>query len=181
MNGIASLLNDPYKSQIEAIWQELEQKCGLIGVRVTPLPHFTYQVVEAYDQPRLVRILEELARQTRPFKVHTTGVGLFTGEMPVIYLPLVKNDALLHFHKIIWDRTIDTAQGPSPYYSPDSWIPHITLGYGDVTNFNLGCAMEALAFKDFNWEITVDNLTFIGQFDQNLSANGNCCTFHFGE
>ena len=181
MNGNASLLNDPCTSQVEAIWQELEEKCGLIGVRVTPLPHFTYQVVEAYDQPRLVQILQEIASQAKPFTAQTTGLGLFTGETPVIYLPLVKNDLLLHFHKVIWDRTKESAHGVSPYYSPDLWIPHITLGYGDVTNFNLGCAMETLAFRELNWEITVDNLTFIGQFEQNLNVNGNCCTFRFGE
>jgi 2'-5' RNA ligase len=179
MNGIASLLNDPQKTQIEAIWQELEEKCGLIGVRITPFPHFTYQVVEAYDQARLGPILQELAREAQPFTVHTTGLGLFTGEVPVIYLPLVKNDLLLHFHKVIWDRVKEVAQGASPYYAPDMWMPHITLGYGDVTHFNLGCAMEALAFRDFDWQISVDNLTFIGQFDQ--SIYGSCCTYRLGE
>lgn len=179
MNGIASLLNDPQKSQIEAIWQELEEKCGLIGVRITPFPHFTYQVVETYDQARLGPILQAIARATQPFTVQTTGLGLFTGKTPIIYLPLVKNDFLLHFHKLIWDRTIDVAQGASPYYAPDLWVPHITLGYGDVTNVNLGCAMEKLAFRKFDWQINVDNLTFIGQFDQNLY--GTCCTYHLGE
>jgi 2'-5' RNA ligase len=179
MNGIASLLNDPYKTQIESIWQELEEKCGLIGVRITPFPHFTYQVVEAYDQARLEPILQELAREAQPFTVHTTGLGLFTGKVPVIYLPVVKNDLLLHFHKLLWDRTKEVAQGSSPYYAPDMWMPHITLGYGDVTHFNLGCAMEALTFRDFDWQIRINNLTFIGQFDQNIYET--CCTYHFGE
>jgi len=179
MNGIASLLNDPQKTQIEAIWQELEEKCGLIGVRITPFPHFTYQVVEAYDQARLEPILQELAREAQPFMVHTTGLGLFTGEVPVIYLPLVKNDHLLHFHKVIWDRVKDVALGANPYYAPDIWVPHITLGYGDVTHFNLGCAMETLAFRNFNWQISVDNLTFIGQFDQSIYES--CCTYRLGE
>jgi len=179
MNGIASILNDPHKTQIETIWQELEEKCGLIGVRITPFPHFTYQVVEAYDQSQLEPILQEIARQTQPFSVHTTGLGIFTGETPVIYLPLVKNDLLLHFHKVLWDRTIVAAQGASPYYAPNMWMPHITLGYGDVANFNLGCAMDALAFRDFDWQLEVDNLTFIGQFDQRVY--GSCCTYRFGE
>jgi len=179
MNGIASILNDPHKTQTETIWQELEEKCGLIGVRITPFPHFTYQVVEAYDQSQLEPILKDIARLAQPFTVHTTGLGLFTGATPVIYLPLVKNDLLLHFHKVLWDRTKDVAQGTSPYYAPDMWMPHITLGYGDVTNFNLGCAMDALAFRNFNWQIVVDNLTFIEQFD--YSVYENCCTYRFGE
>jgi 2'-5' RNA ligase len=179
MNGIASLLNEPQKNQIEAIWQELEEKCGLIGVRITPFPHFTYQVVESYDQARLEPILQEIARHTRPFTVQSIGLGLFTSKTPVIYLPLVKNDLLLHFHKLIWDRTQEVAQGASPFYAPDMWVPHITLGYGDVTQANLPCALEALAFRDFAWQISVDNLTFIGQFEQNLY--GTCCTYRLGE
>jgi 2'-5' RNA ligase len=179
MNGIASLFHDPHKTQIEAIWQELEEKCGLIGVRITPFPHFTYQVVEAYDQPRLESILQEIARDIQPFTIQTTGLGLFTGEVPVIYLPVVKNDLLLHFHQRLWDRTIEVAQEPSPYYTPDMWMPHITLGYGDITNINLRCAMDALAFRNLNLQIIVDNLTFIGQFNQNIYES--CCTYRLGE
>ena len=179
MNGIASLLNDPYKTHIEAIWQELEEKCGLIGVRTTPFPHFTYQVVESYDQSRLEPVIQEIAHNAQPFTVHTTGLGLFTGKTPVIYLPLVKNDLLFHLHKLIWDRTQIVAQGFSPYYAPDLWIPHITLGYGDVSSFNLSCAMDTLAFRDFDWLIEIDNLTFIGEYDQ--STYGSCCTYYFGK
>jgi 2'-5' RNA ligase len=179
MNGITSLLNEPHKTQVEAIWQELEEKCGLVGVRITPFPHFTYQVVETYDQSRLESILRKIAHETQPFTVQTTGLGLFTGSSPIIYLPLVKNDLLQHFHQLLWDRTIDLAQGISPYYAPDMWMPHITLGYGDVTNFNLGCAMDLLAFRDYSWQITVDSLTFIGQFEQHVYED--CCTFRFGE
>jgi 2'-5' RNA ligase len=178
MNGIASLLTDPHKTQVEAIWQELEEKCGLIGVRTTPFPHFTYQVVETYDQARLEPILREIAQQAQPFTIYSTGLGLFTGQEPVIYLPLVKNDLLLHFHKVIWDRTTEVAQGISPYYAPELWVPHITLGLSDITNLNLNCAMQALAFGDFNWQINVDNLAFIGQYDNN--TYGNFCTYHFG-
>jgi 2'-5' RNA ligase len=179
MNGIASLLNEPHKTRIETIWQELEEKCGLIGVRITPVPHFTYQVVETYDQPGLEAILKEITHASQPFTVQTTGLGIFTGETPVIYMPVIKNDLLLHFHKLLWDRTKHAAQGASPYYAPGLWVPHITLAYGDVTNFNLGCAMTELAFQDFNWEIVVDNLTFIGEFDSEIYES--CCTYHFGE
>jgi 2'-5' RNA ligase len=179
MNGIASLLNEPHKTQIESIWQELEEKCGLIGVRITPFPHLTYQVVEAYDQMRLDPIIREITRQARPFMIHSTGLGVFTGETPVIYLPLVKDETLLLFHKLLWERTKDAGRDASPYYAPEMWMPHITLGYGDVTNFNLGCAMEALAFRNLGWQMVVDNLTFIGQVDENIYES--CCIYRFGE
>lgn len=179
MNGIASLLNDPHKTQIEAIWSELDEKCGLIGVRGTPFPHVTYQVVEAYDQDQLELILQEIAKNTQPFTVQTTGLGIFTGDVPVLYLPLVKNDILLNIHTQIWAQTNAIAQGVSPYYAPDLWVPHITLAYGDITHFNLTCAIETLVFRKFDWIINIDNLTFIAQQDQN--SFGSCCTYFFGK
>jgi 2'-5' RNA ligase len=178
MNGIASLLTDPHKTQVEAIWQEMEEKCNLTGVRITPFPHITFQVVEAYDQARLEPILQAVARKAQPFTVHTTGLGLFTGRTPVIYLPLVKSETLLRFHKLVWKCAKGVAQGIIPVYAPDLWIPHITLGIGDITTYKLGCAMDMLAFQDFNWQINIDNLTFIGQESQD--NYGSFCTYRFG-
>ena len=178
MNGIASLLDDSHKTQVESLWCMLEEKCGLVGVRTTPFPHFTYQVVETYDQERLGPILQEIAKKTQPFIVKTTGLGLFTGRLPVIYIPLVKNEPLLQFHQRLWEQTSTVAQGISPLYAPDMWMPHITLGLEDITSANLACAMEALAFQDFNWQIEVNSLAFIGMQDQN--TYGNFCTYAFG-
>ena len=178
MNGIASLLSDPHKTQVEAIWQELEEKCGLVGVRTTPFPHITYQVVEAYDQERLDPILREIAGQAQPFTVYSTGLGLFTGPAPVIYISLAKNEPLLQFHRILWERTQEVAQGVSPLYAPNLWTPHITLGIGDISQVNLACAMQNLAFRNFAWEIKLNDLAFIGQEDEN--TYGNFCTYSFG-
>jgi 2'-5' RNA ligase len=178
MNGIASLLSDPHKTQVEAIWQELQDKCGLVGVRTTPFPHLSYQVVETYDQARLEPILHEIAQQAQPFTVFSTGLGIFTGPAPVIYVSLAKNERLLQFHQLLWDRTQDVAQGISPLYAPNLWTPHITLGLNDITNANLACAMQALAFRNFAWEINVNDLAFIGQQDDNTF--GNFCTYSFG-
>jgi 2'-5' RNA ligase len=179
MNGIATFLIDPHKTQVETLWRELEERCGLVGVKITPFPHFSYQVVEDYDQSRLEPILREIARNTHPFTVRTGGLGLFTGENPIIYLTLVKDAPLLCFHRMIWDRTKEVATGANPYYAPDLWVPHITLAYGDVDRSKLNCAMDFLASQPFEWEICVDNLAFVGQPD---SLTGErYCIYRFGE
>jgi len=163
MNGIASLLDNPATSRVEHLWQELEAHCGLVGVKATPFPHLSWQVTEDYDLPRLEAALQALARQVRPFTIHTAGLGLFTGVNPIVYISIVKDEPLMHFHSVLWEKMNGIAFHPVLYYSPGQWIPHITLAYKDVTSGNLDCVMQCLAFQSFNWEIQIDNLILVAQ------------------
>jgi 2'-5' RNA ligase len=165
MNGIASLLDQPTTNRVKNIWQELESRCGLVGVQSTPFPHFSWQVTEGYDLLRLEKTLRKLARQTQPFTVRTAGLGIFTGENPVIYVPVVKEESLLRFHTLLWKQTEGIAILPAVYYAPDQWVPHITLAYNDVQKDNLNCALQTLVFESFDWEIRIDNFVFVAQTD----------------
>jgi hypothetical protein len=54
------------------------------------------------------------------------------------------------------------------FYTPAQWVPHITLGYKDVTPANLDCVMQNLVFEAYNWDIQVDNLIQISQGQERL-------------
>lgn len=166
MHGIVSLLDPAYYSMVETIWHELENDCGLKGIKITPLPHFSWQIAESYHLEQIKNILSTLAASTQAFTVHSTGVGLFTGAVPVIYIPLVKDMHLMALHKLIWERVQSVAQGLSPYYEPGAWIPHITLANRDVNQGSLNCAMDKLAFRSFDWEIRIDHLALVNQTDE---------------
>jgi 2'-5' RNA ligase len=161
MHGLVSLLPEPFYQQVEGIWQTLEGEAGLNGIRVTPYPHFSWQNAQDYDLERLQPILEQIASQTRPFAVRTSGIGLFCGEQPVIYIALVKTLELMRFHSMVWDSILGTSSAASPYYSPGNWVPHISLAYGDVTIENIGQTMKSLAFQSYAWEMQVDNFAYI--------------------
>jgi 2'-5' RNA ligase len=163
MHGIITLLDPPHYSQVENIWQDLEQHCGLSGVRVTPLPHFSWQIADEYDLQSLRPVLKEICEAASPFTVLTTGLGVFSGGVPVIYIPVVKNTRLILLHDLIWSATSEVSRQRNPFYSPDMWLPHITLAYGDVDQEKLRCAMSHLAFNDYNWEIPIDHLTLVYQ------------------
>jgi 2'-5' RNA ligase len=169
MNGIASILDKPATSRVENLWQELEARCGLVGVKSTPFPHLSWQVTEAYDVPRLETALHTLARQSQPFIIHTSGLGLFTGDNPVVYISIVKDELLMRFHSLLWERMNGIAVQPALYYAPGQWIPHITLAYNDVTPTNLDCVMQSLAFQSFDWEIQINNLFFVAQREDKFS------------
>ena len=165
MHGLVSLLDSKYHQQVEAIWQLLEDKCGLTGIRVTPFPHFSWLIASDFNWPALENTLREIASRTNPFTVRAAGLGMFSGFRPVIFIPLVRTAELSAFHRQVWESIQPHGIDLSPLYNPDNWMPHITLAYEDVTPENIPCVMQNLAFQTYNWEIRVDNISFIHQPD----------------
>lgn len=161
MHGVATILPQPFHRMVEDIWDELETRHGLSGIRVTPYPHFSWQIGEEYDQEKMSKALSQIAARTKPFTVFTTGLGLFTGAVPVIFIPVVKTQELLDLHRQVWEALAPVTTGCSPYYSPSMWVPHISIAYADVTMQNIGPVMQTLAFRSFNWEFLADNFVFI--------------------
>ncbi|RPI34293.1 MAG: 2'-5' RNA ligase family protein [Chloroflexota bacterium] len=173
MEGIVSLLDPPHNAEVVKIWEELEAGCGLVGIKITPIPHFSWQIAQAYPPDRLKPILQGIAQSTRPFMAQTSGLGVFSGDRPVVFIALVKTDELLQFHRLVWDFTVDQAITVNPFYAPHEWMPHITLAHatalGPMDGDSLNCAMERLAFRPFRWQIPVDNIALIGQSEGSVA------------
>jgi hypothetical protein len=161
MHGIVSLLPQPFYRQVEELWDELENQFGLKGIRITPFPHFSWQIAEEYPCRELEEAMNEIGRHIAPITVRATGLGLFSGEKPVVYLPVVKTQALCDLHNLIWERFCRVGQGVSELYNPEHWVPHISLVYEDLLPGKMGPLMEWLGFQTFNWEMRIDNLAFI--------------------
>jgi 2'-5' RNA ligase len=163
MEAVVSLLEATAYSRIEAMWRVLELKCGLKGIKNTPYPHFSWHVAEGYALEPVNAAIEAMSIPIRPFVVRTSGLGIFTGQEPVIYLLISKTEKLLRFHKALWKRIDPLARGSKSYYSPEQWVPHITLAHSDVNKKSLLCALEELAFIPFSWEVKIENLAIVGQ------------------
>jgi coenzyme F420-0:L-glutamate ligase/coenzyme F420-1:gamma-L-glutamate ligase len=163
MHGIVSVLNDPQYSFVEGLWAELEEACGLQGIQKTPIPHFSWQVAEDYDFAALRPALQVIAETTQPFSVRSTGLGIFSGQNQVLYIPVVREAPLSQLHAQIWLALAGISLNPSPLYAPPIWMPHITLAHSDLDRERLDCALHLLAFRSFDWEIVVDNLTLVYQ------------------
>lgn len=163
MHAVSSLLDATSKREVEILWDDLETRFGLKGIRITPIPHFSWQIASHYDWEKARLLLDELAKDILPFTVKITGLGLFTGEQPVVYLPLAKDRLLLEIHELLWQTFDGLGREVSAYYHPHVWMPHITLAHGDVTSEHIGEVMKALAFQAFDWECRIDNLALIKQ------------------
>jgi 2'-5' RNA ligase len=170
MHGLVSLLPKPSYRQVQDIWETLAKEHGLRGIRVTPYPHFSWQIAKEYDFDRLEDIIAEIGLKTPPIIVHTAGLGLFSGNCPVIYVSVVKDPNLMRLHADIWGAVQPAAQDLSPYYAPSAWMPHISLAYEDVTPTNIGPVVQRLAYQSLAWEMRVDNIALIYEPEGQIGA-----------
>ncbi len=161
MIAIATLLEFSANSKTERTWQRLERECGLSGIKIAPMPHLSWQVAEDYDLEKINSVLKDVAEKIPPFFVQGIGLGIFTKEIPVLYYALMKTKALIEIHQRLWEGVSECADGLQQVYSPDTWIPHITLAYKDVIPDKLACAVMDLAFQPLHLEIVVDHFAAI--------------------
>jgi 2'-5' RNA ligase len=160
MYTIASLLDTLSDERIHAIWELLDNRCSLKGIRLTPLPHISWQASEDYEIEKISVLLEELTHHEKPFLMKSTGLGVFTGERVVLYLALARSCDASNLHKKLWTALSDYGKGHN-FYSSDYWVPHITLANKDVNALNLSCAIAELANMPLNFDIMVDSLAIL--------------------
>jgi len=163
MYAIVTILDEPINSLIQGLWRELDVRCGLSGILVTPIPHFSWQGAIGYDVPSVEGILSRIAAATPPWVIPADGLGLFTGPDPVIYIPLAKTIHTARLHQTIWRRVKKSATGLYPFYAPDAWMPHITLGLMDVNHEKLVCAVRELGERPLKFDVEVNNLALVSQ------------------
>lgn len=177
MQGVVSLLDDQHYARVEAIWEELGQKFDVRGMYVTPYPHFSFQVAEAYEEDACAGYLRALASRTRPFRVRTAGLGIFTVANPILYIPVIRSPRLSELHAELWHNAKQRTPGAvAHYYQPEEWVPHITLAQGDIDQDKLADIVRVLSRRNFHWEFTVSNLALI--YDTGREQ-GVRCRFNF--
>jgi 2'-5' RNA ligase len=170
MQGLVSIIPEPFYQQIEEIWNDLESRFGLVGFLVSAIPHFSWHIAEQYDPEQVEESIQTVLESIQPFQIRTVGIGLFTGVRKIVYVPINKDCRLIDIHQRIWQAAQPISQGSNHLYSPINWVPHITLIHENITQEKIGPVMKYLAEKTYAWEITIDQLAWItDKFDA-----GNC-------
>ncbi len=161
MHGFVSLLDEKYSGRIEKLWDLIETKTGLSGIKIVPYPHFAWHVAGNYDFNKLEKIMKDLSESIPSFEIRTAGLGIFAGRSPVLYLKIVNTIELLKIHSKIYQNAQTIAEYSNTLYAPNNWVPHISLALGDLTKENIGAVIKLVAFKSFYWKIRINNLSFI--------------------
>lgn len=158
-SGVAALLDPEHTEAVERIWDELKREAGVPPPQPA-LPHFSYHVAESYDEAALELAMRGLAANSKPFRVWTSGLGIFTEPVPVLYVAVVRSLELSRYQRWTWWEVHPTASAPLDHYLPERWVPHITLAQG-LTAEKLAAAVQVLAGRDFHWPIAVDNVVYV--------------------
>lgn len=161
MQATVSLLDPQHSKIVENLWAELNDRFGVGGIYVTPFPHMSFHVAGSYDLNVLRPALAGIAADTAPTRIHTSGLGVFTGDRPILYVPVVRTGELNELHRRISGAAVRAAVEPSSHYAADRWAPHITLGYGDLEPQRLAQVLEIFGSRDFTWDVILDNLSVI--------------------
>jgi hypothetical protein len=165
--GVVTLLDEHHDHLVRQLWQQLETRFGLNDIASVPYPHFSYHVAARYALPKLEKTLTQISTQTAPFSVKTTGLGVFTGSKPVIYIPIVRSPVLTQLQHWVWHISDVFAIDTHVYYHPDAWMPHITVAQGDLSAEMLPEVVKFLNEQALNWQLPARNLAIIadGQVD----------------
>ena len=161
MIAITSLLDKTHSERVTELTELLEHKFGLNGVKMTPYPHLTVLTAEVPDMEELKEYLELTCLETAPFTIRTTGLGIFPGPSPVVYIPVLRTPPLNQLHSKLHRDISEMSSEMGVYYNPNMWLPHISLALGDTTPAMLGPVLTFLCNYNFNWEINLDNITIL--------------------
>lgn len=168
MQAIISRLDSKTSTIVSNLWQKLCEECGLNAIYTIPTPHVTWFAADEIDLDLSLPLLAGIAEETKDFTLHTFGLGIFSGEKPVLYLPMVKTLEMIQLHCKIWEQVGPHAQEKKLYYSPKMWVPHITLALKDLTRENMACAVNAIGFDPIELYVVIDNLIVAEYEETNL-------------
>lgn len=161
MQAIISPLDPESSERVIGLWQTLKMTCGLQEILRLPLPHLTWDAVDGYENPSIGRNLAELAAAQPVLEIQTNGLGLFGGPQPVLYLPVVCNPALSDLRLRILAVSAIDPQGRSANYSPENWVPHITLAHTDADLPGVQCAIASLLPDPLIWKVRLLELQLV--------------------
>lgn len=161
MIAIASLLDKRNSDRVNELTDLIEQKFGLSGVKMTPYPHLTLLTAEVVDMEELKQYLEMTCYEAEKFTIRTTGLGIFPGTNPVVYIPVLRTPPLNSLHKQLHTDISEMCTEMGLFYNTNLWLPHITLALGDTSLEVLGPLLTFLSEFNFDWEITLDNLIIL--------------------
>ncbi|MDB5261606.1 MAG: hypothetical protein JWQ14_887 [Adhaeribacter sp.] len=164
MIAIVSLLDEEHSRKVKSLIDQIEEHFGLTGVQMTPYPHITWLLADLGGEfQNLKECLRQVAGKAVPFNILTTGLGIFTGENPVLHIPVVRNQATNNFHYVLFRQVSKLGVGIPKYYQPDAWVPHFSLALADTNPEVVAEILQWLNEQNFNWNIHINNLAIMTQ------------------
>ncbi len=150
MIGVVSLLDDEHRLAYEAL-----------DIPGRPaVPHLSYHVAGSYDWNAVIGSLDDVSAAVAPFDVVADAVAIFESIPAVVYLTVSDPLPLRGLQRAIYERIAPHSHEPDEYYSPEKWVPHLTIASG-IDSTEATKLAQSLRSKKIHWRIRVDNIAFM--------------------
>ena len=124
MPGVIFLLDEVNHARVESLWDQMEREFGVAKGYPGAMPHFTIHLAAEYNLDATRVIVGQVARAQRPFTVPTSGLGVFTGEMPILYIPVIRTRTLDELHSRLYQEL-----APQVLPALLEWLAHQPLSW----------------------------------------------------
>lgn len=160
MYAIISELDHATNLAIEKLTKEIMAGCNIKGPQMKWPYHLSWQGARTYALEETENRVRMIARTFAPIETRIDGLGIFTGKEPVLYLTVTRTPLLSALNETVWEALHPLAEEVNPYFSPEEWVPHISILYGDEKSAPaMSCAVEKLIPRQLRINIKIDHLS----------------------
>jgi 2'-5' RNA ligase len=159
----------------QSVWQKIldsipKSKVTLVNYDNSEFAHISWIVSQQMDVMKVEKTLKSISSSQSPLIIPSGGLGIFCGEKPVVTLQLVRNPALNRLHTKVWTNCHEDMEDSKPYYSPEFWMPHVTLMHEELASKDYSELLMNCIYSPIQMEIPLNNLAIIYQDDQNAGV-----------
>jgi 2'-5' RNA ligase len=155
---VSNLQGEPYKL-VKGFWNLFEKKFNSVAIQAYSHPHFTFQFARTHNVKELKKAFEKIALKIKSFPIEVDGIRRF--DENAIYLKVEKTAGLLKIHRLIHGFLEDRCHGLLEYYTPELWVPHVTLAMEDLTKDNFRKAWAELKDTKLKFKQIVHNICMV--------------------
>jgi len=136
---------------------------NMIVSRQTPQEfiHFSWLISEDLDKEKTIKLLDDVAKSTVEFDIQSGGIGIFTGNIPAITYVLARNETVTSTQLNLWNNCVGHMGSMNIKYSPERWIPHITILHYGLETRDYCEFLEKSIDTEVSFTIEVNNLAII--------------------
>lgn len=144
-----------------ALYQQLvNAKIGSATTRPEYYPHVTLLGVTDIYKAEAHREVVAFTRNTQPFAISLSHVGIFATEESVVYLGVTPTLALLQLQRDFARQMSPVIEEVWAYFSEGTWVPHCTLvQYIPASDF--GIVIEATRTLNLPITARVESLSVV--------------------
>ena len=149
--AVASLID-------QAVWKKIldsipKSRIALVSHNNAEFAHISWIVSQQMDVLKVEKTLKSIASVQSQISVSSAGLGIFSSEKPVVTLQLVRNPSLSRLHAKVWTQCHKDMENSKPYYSPDFWMPHVTLLHDELTSQEYSEFLLSSIYSPFQMDI----------------------------